>query len=60
MAITLGSTGIINDNPFYSNANTVSSNFTTTPGYNYMSVGPMTINTGVTVTISTGSAWSVV
>lgn len=60
MAITLGSTGIVNDQPFYSSNATISANFTTLSGYNYMSVGPITINTGVTVTVTTGSTWTVI
>ena len=60
MAITLGSTGVVNDYPFYSNTQAVASNFTTTANYNYMSVGPITVNTGITVTITTGSTWSIV
>lgn len=57
MAIQLSATGIINDYPFYSNSNTVAASFTTTAYTNYMSVGPMTINTGVTVTVSDNSVW---
>ena len=60
MAITLGATGIVNDTPFYSSSNTITSNFTTTAGYNYMSVGPIYINTGALVTVTNGSAWSIV
>jgi hypothetical protein len=42
-------------------ANTViSSNYTITAGKNGLTPGPITINTGVTVTIPTGSTWTVV
>lgn len=42
-------------------ANTViSSNYTITTGKNALSAGPITINTGVTVTVPTGSTWTIV
>ena len=44
----------------YENTNTISSNYTMTTNYNGMSAGPITINTGVTVTIPTGSTWVIV
>jgi hypothetical protein len=40
--------------------NTISSNYTMTAGKNGITAGPITINTGVTVTIPTGSTWTVV
>jgi len=46
--------------PFFLNATTVSSNFTVPSNYNAMTAGKVTINTGVTVTVSTGSRWVVV
>ena len=60
MAITLSSLGVQSDIPFISTANTVSSNYSLTAGYNYMSVGPITVNSGVTVTVPTGVTWVVV
>lgn len=45
---------------FFATPTTIASNFTTTANYNYMSVGPVTVNTGVTVTITTGTVWVVV
>jgi hypothetical protein len=41
-------------------SNTITSNYTSTAGFNIMSPGPITINTGVTVTIATGSRWTIV
>jgi hypothetical protein len=42
-------------------ANTViSSNYTMTAGKNGLTPGPVTINTGITVTIPSGSTWTVV
>jgi hypothetical protein len=46
--------------PFYLNATTVSSNYTSPANYNLMSAGPITINTGVTVTIDTTGSWVIV
>jgi len=43
--------------PFYLNATTISQNYTSPANYNLMSVGPITINTGVTVTIDTTGNW---
>ena len=41
----------------FSNANTFSQNFTTDAGYNYMAAGPITIESGFTITVSAGSVW---
>lgn len=41
----------------YQNKNSVSANFTLDTNYNGMSVGPLTINSGVTVTVPTGQRW---
>jgi hypothetical protein len=46
--------------PFFLNATTVSANFTIPTNFNATSAGPITVNTGVTVTVSTGSTWVVV
>ena len=45
---------------FYENWQNVTANYTITSGKNAMSAGPITINTGVTVTIPTGSNWAIV
>ena len=45
---------------FYENGQTVSTNYTITSTRNAMSAGPVTINTGVTVTIDTGGNWVIV
>jgi hypothetical protein len=42
------------------NATTVSVSYSIPTSYNGLSAGPISIATGVTVTIPTGSAWSVV
>ena len=46
--------------PFYLNATTVSANYTSPANYNLMSAGPITINTGITVTIDTTGTWVIV
>jgi hypothetical protein len=42
---------------FYENATTVASNYTLVANRNAMSTGPLSINNGITVTISNGSRW---
>ena len=46
--------------PFIRNVPTVASDYNITSQFNEMSVGPVTINTGVTVTIQSGATWTVV
>jgi hypothetical protein len=46
--------------PFFLNATTVSANYTIPANFNATTAGKITINTGVTVTVSTGSRWVVV
>jgi hypothetical protein len=43
--------------PILESAQTISSNYTITAGSNGFSVGPVTIATGVVVTVPTGQAW---
>ncbi len=45
---------------FYENDQNVTANYTITTGTNAMSAGPITIDTGATVTIPSGSEWTVV
>ena len=42
------------------NSNTISSNYTVSTNFNAMSAGPMTIANGVSVTVPSGSAWTIV
>lgn len=42
------------------NANSISENITVTTGNNGLSAGPITINSGFTVTVQTGAAWVIV
>lgn len=52
--------GAVASGVIYENSQNVASNYTITAGKNAMSAGPITINTGVTVTIPTGSRWVIV
>lgn len=55
-----GATGGGSDDIFYENGQTVSTNYTITSGKNALSAGPITIASGITVTVPSGSEWSVV
>ena len=58
--ISAGATGGGSDEIFYENGQTVTTNYTISDGKNAMSAGPVTINTGVAVTVGTGETWTVV
>jgi hypothetical protein len=44
----------------YENSQTVTSNYTITTGKNGFSVGPITIDSGVAVTVPSGSVWTII
>jgi hypothetical protein len=44
----------------YENSATISANYTIGSGNNAMSAGPITVSSGVTVTVPTGSVWTIV
>jgi hypothetical protein len=44
----------------YENSNSISADYTLTTGTNGMSAGPITINSGVTVTVPSGQSWVIV
>jgi hypothetical protein len=46
--------------PFFLCTKTITANFTIPNNQNAMSIGPITINSGVTVTINAGETWTVV
>jgi hypothetical protein len=48
------------DNIFFLNGITVTTNYTLPTNYNAGTFGPVTVNSGVTVTIPSGSVWTVV
>ena len=59
-AIGGGATGGGSDDVFYENGQTVTSNYTLTTSKNAMTAGPVSINSGITVTIPSGSSWVIV
>ena len=58
--IAAGATGGGSDQVFYENGQTVTTDYTITNGKNAMSAGPITINSGVTVTVGSGETYTVV
>jgi|TARA_R100000084_G_scaffold32111_2_gene12376 hypothetical protein len=54
-----GATGGGSDNVFYENAQTVTTDYTLSAGTNASCTGPITINSGVTVTVGTGQVWMI-
>lgn len=75
MAFLLNGTTIIDDSrnannlgfvqqdsntPFWLNKGNVYVSFTVPNGYNAMSIGPITIDNGVNVTIGTGETWTII
>jgi len=55
-----GATGGGTDDVFYENSKTVTANYTLSTNKNAMTAGPVTINSGITVTVPSGSNWVVV
>lgn len=61
--VPAGSTGAAgggSDKVFYENDTIITTDYTITAGKNAMSTGPITINNGVTVTVPSGSTWTVI
>ena len=55
-----GATGADGDQVFYENDQSVTASYSIPADENAMSAGPVTIESGATVTIPSGSVWSVV
>lgn len=55
-----GAVGGGSDHVFYENDSLVTNNYTLTTNKNAMSAGPITVQSGVTVTVPTGSVWTIV
>jgi|GEM_PF-1763489 len=55
-----GASGAGGDDVFYENGQTVTTSYTLTAGKNAMSAGPITINSGATVTVGSGQSWVIV
>jgi len=53
---TWAAAGAAND-VFWENAQTVSTNYTITASKNALTLGDITVNTGITVTVPTGTVW---
>jgi hypothetical protein len=58
--ISVGGGGGVAGGAIYECKNTISANYSITSGTNGMSAGPISIATGVTVTVPTGSTWVIV
>ena len=58
--IAAGATGGGSDEIFYENGQNVTTDYTITNGKNAMSAGPITINSGVTVTVGSGETLTIV
>ena len=58
--ISAGATGGGSDEIFYENSQTVTTDYTITSNKNAMSAGPITINNGVSVTVPSGSTYTIV
>jgi len=56
----LSSTAMVSSNGITINATTVAVNYTIQTGNNGFSVGPITVNSGVAVTVSSGQRWVVI
>ena len=55
-----GATGGGSDKIFHNNDQTVTTSYTIPSGQNFMTAGPISINSGVTVTVPSGSDWTIV
>lgn len=60
VAIGSGATGGGGDTIFVQNGQTVNNSYTIPVGINAMSTGPISIASGVVVTISSGSVWAII
>jgi len=56
----LSATAHISTNGITLNANTIATSYTIAATNNGLSAGPVSVNSGVTVTVSTGSVWTVI
>lgn len=55
-----GATGAGGDQVFLENGQTVTTSYTLSTGKNAVSAGPITINSGATVTVPSGQTWVIV
>lgn len=64
-AISLDATGISTDielttAPFIGGTPTITSDYTVSNTFNYITPGPVTVNTNVTLTVANGAYWTVI
>ena len=57
--VKISGTLTVDGEPFIRNKNAITATVTLTTAHNHMSVGPITINSGVTVTVASGATWTV-
>jgi hypothetical protein len=55
-----GATGGVGSSAFYENDSTITASYTITTGKNAMTAGPVSLDAGVTITVPSGSTWTVV
>lgn len=55
-----GATGGGSDEVFYENDQTITADYEVVASKNALTAGPVSINTGVTVTVASGARWVVV
>jgi hypothetical protein len=60
VAASGGAVGGGTDKVFYENDITITTSYTIGTNKNAMTAGPITINSGVTVTVPSGSVWSII
>lgn len=58
-AVGGGATGGGSDDAFYENTQTITADYTITSGKNAVTAGPITVNSGVVVTVPSGSVWHI-
>jgi hypothetical protein len=58
--ITSSDTITLTTKPFFRTIPTISADYTVTTNANEMSIGPITINNGITVTVNTDATWVVI
>ena len=46
--------------PFWLNPKTVSASFTVPNTHNALSIGPITVGDGISVTVSSGAVWTII
>ena len=55
-----GATGGGSDKCFWENSNTITTSYTISNNMNAGTFGPVTVNSGVTITVGTGEPWTVI